>query len=126
MKKIYTEKAPKVVGPYSQAICAANFVFTAGQLPIDPVSGKMVEGGIRAQATQVMENLGSVLAAADSDFSKVVKSTVYLSDINNFSEFNQVYGEYFSSERPPARSTVQVAALPLGALLEIEMIAVVE
>ena len=126
IKKIYTEKAPKAVGPYSQGIQAANFVFTAGQLAIDPVSGKMVEGGIKEQARQVMANLEAVLRAANTDFSRVVKATVYLSNINNFSEFNKVYSEYFSPERPPARSAFQVGALPLGALVEIEMIAMVE
>ena len=126
IKKITTEKAPKAVGPYSQGIQAANFVFTAGQLGIDPVSGKMVEGGIKAQARQVMVNLQAVLRAANTDFSRVVKATVYLSNINNFSEFNKVYSEYFSPERPPARSAFQVGALPLGALVEIEMIAMVE
>ena len=126
IKRINTEKAPKAIGPYSQAIQAGKFVFTAGQLPIDPVSGKMIEGGIQEQARQVMENLESVLRAANSDFTRVVKATVYLSDINSFAELNKVYGEYFSSERPPARSAFQVAALPLGALVEIEMVAMVE
>lgn len=119
---IHTEKAPKAVGPYSQAISTGNLLFTAGQVAIDPRTGKLVEGGIKEQTRQVMENLKAILAEARTDFSKVVKTTVFLQDIKNFADFNQVYGEYFPSE-PPARSTFQVGALPLGALVEIEMIA---
>ncbi|MGE5843237.1 MAG: RidA family protein [Deltaproteobacteria bacterium] len=125
MKKvIHTEKAPKAVGPYSQAVSTGNLLFTAGQVAIDPATGKLVEGGIKEQSRQVMENLKAILAAARTDFSKVVKSTVFLHDIRHFAEFNQVYAEYFPSE-PPARSTFQVGALPLGAMVEIEMIALV-
>jgi 2-iminobutanoate/2-iminopropanoate deaminase len=120
-KVIYTEKAPKAVGPYSQAISTGNFLFTAGQVAIDPRTGKLVEGGIKEQTRQVMENLKAILAEAAADFSKVVKTTVFLQDIKTFVDFNQVYGEYFPSE-PPARSTFQVGALPLGAMVEIEMI----
>lgn len=123
-KVIYTEKAPKAVGPYSQAISTGNFLFTAGQVAIDPRTGKLVVGGIREQTRQVMENLKAILAEAAADFSKVVKTTVFLQDIKNFADFNQVYGEYFPSE-PPARSTFQVGALPLGAMVEIEMIVLV-
>jgi len=123
-KVIYTEKAPKAVGPYSQAISTGNFLFTAGQVAIDPRTGKLVEGGIKEQARQVMENLKAILAEAAADFSKVVKTTVFLQDIKTFVDFNQVYGEYFPSE-PPARSTFQVGALPLGAMVEIEMIVLV-
>ena len=123
-KVIYTEKAPKAVGPYSQAISTGNFLFTAGQVAIDPRTGKLVEGGIKDQTRQVMENLKAILAEAAADFSKVVKTTVFLQDIKNFADFNQVYGEYFPSE-PPARSTFQVGALPLGAMVEIEMIVLV-
>ena len=123
MKKvIYTEKAPKAVGPYSQGISTGNLLFTAGQVAIDPATGKLVEGGIQEQTRQVLENLKAILTAARTDFSKVVKSTVFLQDMMNFAEFNQVYAEYFPSE-PPARSTFQVGALPLGAMVEIEMIA---
>jgi 2-iminobutanoate/2-iminopropanoate deaminase len=123
MKKvIHTEKAPKAVGPYSQAISTGNLLFTAGQVAIDPRTGKLVEGGIKEQTRQVMENLKAILAEARTDFSKAVKATVFLQDITNFAEFNQVYGEYFPSE-PPARSTFQVGALPLGAMVEIEMVA---
>jgi len=123
MKKvIHTDKAPKAVGPYSQAISTGNLLFTAGQVAIDPATGKLVEGGIRDQTRQVMENLRAILTAARTDFTKVVKSTVFLQDIKTFADFNQVYAAYFPSE-PPARSTFQVGALPLGAMVEIEMIA---
>jgi len=126
MKKIiHTDKAPKAVGPYSQAVRAGNFVFTAGQIPIDPATGKLVQGGIKEQARRVLDNLKSVLEAAGTDFSKVVKSTVFLDDLKNFVQFNEIYGEYFTREQP-ARSTFQVAGLPLGAKIEIEMIALVD
>jgi 2-iminobutanoate/2-iminopropanoate deaminase len=121
-KAVYTDRAPKAVGPYSQGICAGDFVFTSGQVGLDPATGKMVAGGMTAQARRIMENLRAILEAANSDFSKVVKVTVYLSDINDFAEFNEVYSEYFPLG-PPARSAFQVAALPLGALVEIEMVA---
>lgn len=124
-KVVHSAKAPGAVGPYSQAIQTENLVFTAGQIALDPSTGKLVEGGITEQTRQVMENLRAVLEAAGTDFSKVVKSTVFLSDINNFSQMNEVYSEYFTVE-PPARSAFQVAALPLGALVEIEMVALVE
>ncbi|NTV35063.1 MAG: RidA family protein [Deltaproteobacteria bacterium] len=123
MKKvIHTDKAPKAVGPYSQAVSTGNLLFTAGQVAIDPATGKLVEGGIQDQTRQVMENLRAILTAARTDFTKVVKSTVFLQDIKTFANFNQVYAAYFPSE-PPARSTFQVGALPLGAMVEIEMIA---
>ena len=126
MKKIiHSDRAPGAVGPYSQAILTGKLVFTSGQIGIDPDSGKLVEGGIREQARQVMANLSAVLNAAGTDLAKVIKATVFLDDINNFSVFNEVYGEYFPSN-PPARSAFQVAALPLGAMVEIEMIATVE
>jgi 2-iminobutanoate/2-iminopropanoate deaminase len=121
-KAVYTDRAPKAVGPYSQGIWVGDFVFTSGQVGLDPATGKMVAGGTTAQARQIMENLRAILEAANSDFSKVVKVTVYLSDINDFAEFNEVYSEHFPSD-PPARSAFQVAALPLGALVEIEMVA---
>jgi 2-iminobutanoate/2-iminopropanoate deaminase len=125
MKKvIHTDKAPKAVGPYSQAVSTGNLLFTAGQVAIDPATGKLVEGGIREQTRRVMENLKAILAEAHTDFSKVVKSTVFLQNIKHFAEFNQVYGEYFPSA-PPARSTFQVVALPLGAMVEIEVVALV-
>ena len=119
---IKSDKAPEALGPYSQAIQAGDYLFTSGQVAIDPATGQLVKGGIQAQARQVMENLNAVLGSAGADFSKVVKATVYLADINDFAEFNGVYGEYFISD-PPARSAFQVAALPLGAMVEIEMVA---
>lgn len=119
---IHTDHAPKAVGPYSQAIRAGDFLFTSGQIPLDPASGKLVQGGIEEQARQVMKNLKAVLEAGGADFSKVVKSTVFLDDMKNFGPFNEVYAEYFPGDRP-ARSAFQVAGLPLGAKIEIEMIA---
>jgi 2-iminobutanoate/2-iminopropanoate deaminase len=121
-KIIHTDKAPKAVGPYSQAIRAGGFVFTSGQIGLDPSTGKLVKGGIKDQARQVMENLKAVLEAANTGLSRVVKTTVFLKDMNDFMHFNEVYAEYFPSEQP-ARSTFQVAALPLGAMIEIEMTA---
>jgi 2-iminobutanoate/2-iminopropanoate deaminase len=124
-KVVHTDRAPKAVGPYSQAVRAGNLVFTAGQIPLDPVSGKLVEGGIREQTHRVLDNLRAVLAASGTDFSKVVKSTVFLDDLKNFAQFNEVYAEYFPHD-PPARSTFQVGGLPLGAKVEIEMVALVD
>lgn len=124
-KVIHTERAPKAVGPYSQAISTGNLLFTAGQIAIDPRTGKLVEGGIKEQTRQVMENLKAILTEARTGFTNVVKTTVFLQDMKTFADFNQVYGEYFPSE-PPARSTFQVGALPLAALVEIEMIVRVE
>jgi len=122
MKKIiHTDQAPKAVGPYSQAVSTVNLLFTAGQVAIDPATGKLVDGGIKEQTRQVMQNLKAILMAAGTDFSKVVKTTVFLQDIKNFADFNQIYAEVFPSE-PPARSTFQVGALSLGAMVEIEMI----
>jgi len=113
------------VGPYSQAVRTGNLVFTAGQIPIDPATGKLVPGGIKEQAHRVLENLKAVLEAAGTDFSRVVKCTVFLDDLKNFAEFNEAYGEYFASDQP-ARSAFQVAGLPLGAKVEIEMVAFVD
>ena len=121
-KVIHTDGAPKAVGPYSQAVKAGNLIFTAGQVGLDPTTGKLVEGGLEVQARRVMENLKAVLAGAGTDLSRVVKSTVFLADIADFASFNNIYAEYFPSD-PPARSAFQVAALPLGARVEIEMIA---
>lgn len=119
---IQTDKAPAAVGPYSQAVRAAGLVFTSGQIPLDPATGALIQGGIREQARQSMENLGAVLKAAGTDFSRVVKATIYLADIQDFATVNEVYASFFPSE-PPARSAFQVAALPLGARVEIEMVA---
>ena len=121
-KTVYTDRAPKAVGPYNQAVSVGNLVFTSGQIPIDPGTGKLIEGDIKRHTRQVMENLKAVLEACGSDFSKVIKATIYLDDIEDFAKMNEVYGEYFPSDMP-ARSAFEVAALPLGAKVEIEMIA---
>ncbi|GAB5494174.1 MAG: RidA family protein [Phototrophicaceae bacterium] len=121
-KVIHTEHAPAAVGPYSQAIVANGFVFTAGQIPLIPSEGKMLDGDIKAQTRQVMENLSAVLGEANSNFDNVIKTTIFLASMDDFAQVNEVYGEFFSSN-PPARSTVEVAGLPLGALVEIEMVA---
>ena len=120
---IATDKAPAAIGPYSQAVLAGNTLFTSGQIPIDPATGEMVTGGIQEQAKRVMDNLAQVLAAAGMDFSVVVKTTVFLTDLANFATVNGIYGGYFEGN-PPARSCVQVAALPKGALIEVECVAV--
>ena len=119
---ISTDQAPAAVGPYSQAVRVDHTVFTAGQIGLDPASGKLVEGGIEAQTRQVLKNLAAVLEAAGSNLSQVVKTTIYLTDMDDFPVVNKVYAEFFPSQ-PPARSTVQVARLPLGAMVEIDAIA---
>jgi 2-iminobutanoate/2-iminopropanoate deaminase len=120
---IATENAPAAVGPYSQGIRAGDFIFTAGQLGIDPASGKFVAGGVEAQVRQALTNLQGVLEAAGTSLDRAVKVTVFLQDINDFKAVNAVYAQFFTQD-PPARSAVQVAALPLGGLVEIEAIAV--
>jgi len=119
---ISTEKAPKAIGPYSQAIRTENLVFTAGQVGLDPATMELVEGDIEPQTRQVLTNLKYVLESADSGLNFVVKTTVYLKDMGDFPKMNSVYAEFFP-ENQPARSTVQVAALPKGALVEIECVA---
>ena len=121
---VQTEAAPKAIGPYSQAIRSGELIFTAGQIPLDPATGALVEGGIEVQTRQVLNNLARVLEAAGSGLSRIVKTTVFMQDLAEFAAMNAVYGEFFTSN-PPARSTVQVAALPRGAKVEIECIAVV-
>ena len=121
-KSIATEKAPKAIGPYSQAVEANGFLYISGQIPIDPAIGKMIEGGIREQAEQVMKNIGAILDAAGYTFADVVKSTCLLSDMDNFAAMNEVYGKFYP-ENPPARAAYAVVKLPLGALVEIETIA---
>jgi len=121
-KIISTDKAPKAIGPYSQAIRTENLVFTAGQVGLDPAAMEIVEGGIEAQTRQVLTNLKNVLEAADSGLNFVVKTTVFLQNMGDFAAMNGVYQEFFP-ENPPARSTVAVAALPKGALVEIECVA---
>lgn len=122
---IATDQAPAAVGPYSQGMVANGFVFTAGQLGLDPATGKLVEGGVQAQARQALANLTAVLEAGGATLAGVVKVTVFLADINDFSSVNEVYNEVFSATGapPPARSAFEVANLPLGGLVEIEAIA---
>ncbi|GAB4367635.1 MAG: RidA family protein [Deltaproteobacteria bacterium] len=124
-KTVHSDGAPAAIGPYSQAIRAGGFLFCSGQIPLDPKTGKIVEGGIEPQTEQVLGNLVSVLEAGGSDPGKVVKTTVYLTDLGDFPAMNRVYGRYFPVD-PPARSTVQVAKLPAGALVEIDAVAWVE
>ena len=121
---IHTDQAPKAIGPYSQALRANGLVFTAGQVALHPETGQLVEGGIEAQTRQVLDNLTAVLAAAGATLANVVKTTVFMQDLGQFAAMNGVYAEYFTGSFP-ARSTVQVAALPKGALVEIECVAVV-
>ncbi|HYM67989.1 MAG TPA: RidA family protein [bacterium] len=121
---VRTDAAPAAIGPYSQAVVANGIVYAAGQVPLDPGTGQLVPGDIRAQTKRVMENLKAVLAAAGSSLDRVVKTTVFLRDLNDFGTMNEIYGEYFR-EQPPARSTVQVAKLPREAAVEIEVIALV-
>ncbi len=123
-KIVSTEKAPKAIGPYSQAIRIEELVFTAGQVGLDPATMELVEGGIEAQTRQVLTNLKHVLEAADSGLNFVVKTTVFLQDMRDFANMNSVYAEFFP-ENAPARSTVQVVALPKSALVEIECVALI-
>lgn len=119
-KKIATERAPGAIGPYSQAVVCGGLVYTSGQIAIDPATANLVDGGIEAQTEQVMKNLGAVLSAAGSSYEKAIKTTCFLADIADFAAFNAVYGKYFTEK--PARSCVAVAALPKGALVEVEVI----
>ena len=123
-KIVSTEKAPKAIGPYSQAIRIDNLVFTAGQVGLNPATMEIVEGGIEGQTRQVLTNLKSVLEAADSGLNFVVKTTVFLQSMGDFAAMNGIYQEFFP-ENPPARSTVAVAGLPKGALVEIECVALI-
>ena len=119
---IKTEDAPRAIGPYSQAIVAGGFLFASGQIPTDPATGQFVEGGIAEQTEQVLRNLSKVLEAAGTSLARVVKTTVFLADMNDFAAMNEVYGRFFS-ENPPARSTVQAARLPRDARVEIDVVA---
>lgn len=118
---VRTERAPAAVGPYSQAVIADGFVFASGQIGLSPQNGEM-QDGLVAQAEQIMQNINAVLSAAGSGFDKIVKTTIFLTDMADFATVNEIYAKAFSAE-PPARSTVQVAGLPLGAVVEIEVIA---
>jgi 2-iminobutanoate/2-iminopropanoate deaminase len=119
---VHTDQAPKAIGPYSQAITANGLVFCAGQTPIDPATGNLAPGGIEEQTHQVLKNLGAVLQAAGSGFDRVVKTTVFLKNMNDFAAMNAIYATYFTAP-PPARSTVEVARLPKDCIVEIECIA---
>jgi 2-iminobutanoate/2-iminopropanoate deaminase len=122
MKTHHTEQAPKAVGPYAQAVSLDGWLFTSGQVGLDPATGKLVEGGFEAQARRVLANLRAILRDAGTDFDRVVKTTVYLADMNDFGKLNAIYGEAMGSHRP-ARTTIQAGALPIGAAIEIEMVA---
>jgi 2-iminobutanoate/2-iminopropanoate deaminase len=124
MKRVIvkTEAAPRAVGPYSQAVWAGDFLFCAGQIPLDPVTGQLVSGGVVEQTQRVLENVGAVLESQGLTLGNVVKTTVFLKDLNLFGAMNEVYGKYFPLD-PPARSTVEVSRLPREALVEIEVVA---
>lgn len=122
---VSADGAPRAIGPYSQGIRAGPFVFVSGQIPLDPATGKIVEGGIEAQTERVLNNLRAVLEAAGSSLDRVVKTTVYLTNLKQFAAFNETYRRYFPSD-PPARATVEVSSLPGGVLIEIDAVALVE
>ncbi|HYY99492.1 MAG TPA: RidA family protein [Pyrinomonadaceae bacterium] len=123
MKQIIeTDQAPQAIGPYSQAVVAGVFVFASGQIPIDPATGQLVEGGIAEQTEQVLRNVSRLLEAAGTSLARVVKTTVFLADMNDFAAMNETYARFFG-ENPPARSTVQAARLPRDARVEIEVVA---
>jgi 2-iminobutanoate/2-iminopropanoate deaminase len=124
-KIISTEHAPAAVGPYSQAVRVGKLLYTAGQIPLDPATGKLVEGDIAVQAERALDNLQAVLEAAGTSLKNVVKTTVFLQNMDDFGAMNEVYARYFV-KKPPARSAVEVAALPLGAQIEIEAVALVK
>ena len=119
---IATDQAPKAIGPYSQAIKAGNLLYCSGQIPLDPATGALVQGDLAAQTRRVLDNVGAILAAAGTSFDRVVKTTVFLADMNDFAAMNEVYATYFTPPAP-ARSTVAAAGLPKGARIEIEVIA---
>lgn len=125
LRSIRTDRAPQAIGPYSQAIVAGNLVFTAGQVPFDPATGQVVEGDIAVQTDRVLENIRAILEAAGTSLAKVVKTTVFLADMNDFAAMNEVYARHFGDHRP-ARSTVQAARLPKDVGVEIEVIAVLD
>jgi 2-iminobutanoate/2-iminopropanoate deaminase len=118
---ISTDKAPKAIGPYSQAVKSGGLIFTAGQIALDPASGQIIEGDVAKQTTRVMENLKAIVEAAGSTLDRTVKATVYLKDMSDFAEMNTVYGRYFA-QNPPARSTVEAARLPRDVRVEIDLI----
>ena len=124
MKKIIkTENAPKPIGPYNQAVIAGNYMFISGQIALNPKNGELITGEIKKETTQVMENLKAILSEASLTFEDVVKTTIFLSDMNDFSSVNEIYGSYLNNSTAPARETVQVSKLPVGVNVEISMIA---
>lgn len=123
-KIIFTERAPKPIGPYSQAVEVDGIIFCSGQIAIDPDTGKLIEGDIEAQTIRVMENIKAVLKSQGLGFENVVRTTIYITDLNQFHLVNKIYGSYFKEGEYPARVTIEVSRLPLGALVEIECIAV--
>ncbi|MCA9407828.1 MAG: RidA family protein [Candidatus Omnitrophica bacterium] len=120
---IFSSDAPKPVGPYNQAVKTGNLVFLAGQIPIDPTVGKITATDVAAQTHQIIKNIQAVLTKAGTSLDKVIKTTVFMKDLKDFSQMNEVYAQYFKAETAPARSTIQVAALPLDSLVEIEVVA---
>jgi 2-iminobutanoate/2-iminopropanoate deaminase len=122
---VQTDRAPQAIGPYSQAIKARGFVYASGQIPIDPATGQFVDGGITEQTEQVMKNVAAVLEAAGSRLDRIVKTTVFLADMEEFAAMNEVYAKFFTKD-PPARATVQAAGLPRNARVEIEVVALVD
>ena len=124
MKKIIkTENAPKPIGPYNQAVIAGNYMFISGQIALNPKNGELITNEIKKETTQVMENLKAILSEASLTFENVVKTTIFLSDMNDFSSVNEIYGSYLNNSTAPARETVQVSRLPVGVNVEISMIA---
>lgn len=124
MKKIIkTENAPKPIGPYNQAVIAGNYMYISGQIALNPKNGELITGEIKKETTQVMENLKAILSEASLTFENVVKTTIFLSDMNDFSSVNEIYGSYLNNSTAPARETVQVSKLPVGVNVEISMIA---
>ena len=122
ISSVSTDKAPAAIGPYSQAIACGDLIFCSGQVALDPASGELLDGSVADQTRRAMDNLGAVLAAAGTAFSRVVKTTIYLADMNDFVAVNEVYAEYFEGD-PPARATIGVSGLPKGARVEIDCIA---
>jgi len=125
LEAVLTSEAPAPIGPYNQAIRAGGFLFCSGQIPLDPATGEIVAGDVAAQTRQVMKNVEAVLRAAGASFAEVVKTTIFLTDMNDFAQVNAIYGQAFG-DTPPARSTVAVAALPRGSRVEIEVVALLD
>lgn len=123
IREVRSTEAPAPIGPYSQAVTAGDFVFTSGQIPLDPKTNTLIDGDIEAQTERVLANLAAVLAAAGTSLARVVKTSVFLADLGDFARMNAIYDRYFSSFPKPARSTVQVAKLPAGAKIEIDVVA---